>query len=55
VNILATGGAGLIGSHVVEVLLEKSAVVTAFGDLSSGKRENLATAAIMAMFDPEEK
>lgn len=39
--ILVTGGAGFIGSHLVESLLEDDFNVVVLDDLSSGKRENL--------------
>lgn len=41
-NVLVTGGAGFIGSHVVAAFLERHATVTVVDDLSSGKRSNLA-------------
>ncbi len=39
-----TGGAGFIGSHVVERLLREGRRVRAVDDFSSGKRENLESA-----------
>lgn len=40
-HVLAVGGAGYIGSHVVRALLDKGYKVTVFDNLSSGCRENL--------------
>ena len=39
---LVTGGAGFIGSHVVEALLARGDEVHVLDDLSKGKRENVA-------------
>jgi len=41
-KILVTGGAGFIGSHIVDSLLEAGHAVAVIDDLSSGSRENLA-------------
>ncbi len=40
-NCLVTGGAGFIGSHLVERLLKEGCRVTVVDDLSEGKWENL--------------
>lgn len=42
--MLVTGGAGFIGSHVLEAALAAGWVVAALDNLSSGRRENLPTA-----------
>ncbi|MBW3555035.1 MAG: SDR family oxidoreductase [Gemmatimonadetes bacterium] len=39
---LITGGAGFIGSHLVERLIEQGEEVVVLDDLSTGRRENLA-------------
>ena len=42
---LVTGGAGFIGSHIVDTLLEAGHEVVVVDDLSTGKRSNLNTRA----------
>jgi UDP-glucose 4-epimerase len=41
---LVTGGAGFIGSHVVDALLARGDEVVAIDDLSTGRRQNLEAA-----------
>ncbi|MFH1760512.1 MAG: GDP-mannose 4,6-dehydratase [bacterium] len=40
-NCLVTGGAGFIGSHLVDKLIERGAKVKVFDNLSNGKLENI--------------
>jgi nucleoside-diphosphate-sugar epimerase len=42
VNYLVTGGAGFIGSHIVEALIEDGKRVRVLDNLSTGRRENIA-------------
>lgn len=42
---LVTGGAGFIGSHIVDALVARGCDVRVFDNLSTGKRENLAQVA----------
>ena len=41
-RVLVTGGAGFIGSHVAEMLLEKQAMVAVIDNLSNGDLKNLS-------------
>ncbi|MCL5951467.1 MAG: NAD-dependent epimerase/dehydratase family protein [Chloroflexi bacterium] len=43
-RVLVTGGAGFIGSHLVEQLARAGALVTVLDDLTAGCRENLGRA-----------
>jgi UDP-N-acetylglucosamine/UDP-N-acetyl-alpha-D-glucosaminouronate 4-epimerase len=43
-SVLVTGGGGFIGSHLVEALLQRGALVRALDNLTTGHRANLAGA-----------
>jgi len=45
-KVLVTGGAGFIGSHLIEQLLQSNASVTVMDNFSTGKRENIDTSRI---------
>ena len=42
-HVLVTGGAGFIGSHIVEALVQNGAHVTVLDNLSTGSLDNLAS------------
>ncbi|MBI4117650.1 MAG: NAD-dependent epimerase/dehydratase family protein [Parcubacteria group bacterium] len=50
-NILVTGGAGFIGSHIVHELLKKNHHVFVVDDLSTGKKNNLHPMAKFYRYD----
>jgi UDP-glucose 4-epimerase len=49
--VLVTGGAGFIGSHIVDALVGKGHRVLVVDDLSSGRRENVNPAAELHVLD----
>jgi UDP-glucose 4-epimerase len=51
VRAVVTGGAGFIGSNLVDALLARGDDVVVVDDLSTGKRENVAAAAKLVDFD----
>jgi UDP-glucose 4-epimerase len=51
VRAIVTGGAGFIGSHVVDALLARGDEVWVFDNLSSGRRENVDPRAMLAVGD----
>jgi len=53
-RIIVTGGAGFIGSHVVEALLVRGDDVHVVDDLSTGRRENVPDAAPLHVHDVRE-
>ena len=46
-KVLVTGGAGFIGSHVVEAFLEAGHEVVIVDDLSTGRASNLNPRALL--------
>ncbi len=54
-RVLVTGGAGFIGSHVVDSLIEKNYSVTVFDNLASGKKEYIHKQAAFVNGDVSKK
>ena len=50
-RVVVTGGAGFIGSHVADTFLARGDDVLVVDDLSSGRRENVPSAAMFAQVD----
>jgi len=50
-TVLVTGGAGFIGSHIVDALVDLGLRVIVLDDLSSGRRENVNPAAELQVMD----
>jgi len=50
-TVCVTGGAGFIGSHLVEAFLDRGHRVLVIDDLSSGRRENLPPEAELEVLD----
>jgi UDP-glucose 4-epimerase len=50
-SVCVTGGAGFIGSHLVEALLERGKRVTVLDNLSVGRREHVPAAAELVVGD----
>jgi UDP-glucose 4-epimerase len=52
---MVIGGAGFIGSHVVDALLPRGTTIAVFDDLSSGRRENLEAGIALTVGDVRDK
>ena len=50
-KVLVTGGAGFIGSHVVDLFVANGYQVVVVDDLSTGRRSNLNPAATFYQLD----
>ncbi len=50
-NILVTGGAGFIGSHITDALIENGHTVVVVDDLSMGRKEQIDPRAIFVQLD----
>ena len=54
-KIIVTGGAGFIGSHIVDALVDDGYEVHVVDDLSAGKKENINPKAILHVLDVRDK
>ena len=54
-NVIVTGGAGFIGSHLVNKLIQKGHHVVVIDNLSSGKKENIHPKAIFYKADVRDR
>jgi len=54
-DVLVTGGAGFIGSHIVDALVGEGHGVTVIDNLSSGRRENVNPSARLVVADIRDK
>jgi len=54
-KIIVTGGAGFIGSHIVDALIEEGYEVHIVDNMSAGKKENVNKKAILHIVDIREK
>src|SRR3989344_1292506 len=54
-NILVTGGAGFIGSHLVDVLIREGAKVSVIDNLSTGRKSNVNPRAKLYECDIEDR
>ena len=54
-TILVTGGAGFIGSHLADKLIDLGAKVSIIDNLSTGKRENINPKATFYHIDMGDK
>jgi len=54
-KVIVTGGAGFIGSHIVDALIEKGYEVHIVDNMSAGKEENVNSKATLHLLDIREK